>query len=340
MTIIETTGEDDLHSLRLKTRREDTNYVIFDVSGDPRYPQQLGLGAQVGMSIDDFFNQFDARRQGRGQDLLSRFRQVDLDRQTREFKDDNNRPPVTHYRMEVRDYGILVIVYDKTPYLPLFNEQVQIGRLVRHELGNDLVAIKFFTDAVRRGDSALTEALLEGVEANLRNSKHTLDTFGDAMDIHGPKILMQPVRIYHEVFFDQMRLFNGELNERYKGLIGENGFEEVMVYGDARWLRIVVSNFLHNAITNCTKEGEICIGYEEREFLHFYVRNTVDCPIPETTIGRMFDVGFQDDEHARAGSEGLGLYLSDQVIRKHNGHMWARNVQGDYFDVGFSLQRL
>jgi len=106
--------------------------------------------------------------------------------------------------------------------------------------------------------------------------------------------------------------------------------EKIICYTDSFRLRQVLSNLIDNAI-KFTTEGYIEIGLKKADDnnLLFYVRDT-GIGIPEDKIGLIFDRFMQAEEaDTRSyGGTGLGLTISQNLVRMLNGEIKVESKQG------------
>lgn len=111
---------------------------------------------------------------------------------------------------------------------------------------------------------------------------------------------------------------------------------DLFVYADASLLRRVVQNLIGNAI-KYTPRGQVLIGAQE-----LGVEGTVECwvsdngaGIPEKLLGKVFDKGETDPEHA--GGTGLGLAIVKTFTEAHGGTVTAESKEGIGSTFRFSL---
>jgi signal transduction histidine kinase len=91
----------------------------------------------------------------------------------------------------------------------------------------------------------------------------------------------------------------------------------------------VVSNLLSNAL-NHTFEGEIAVGLRHRAYHVELVVTDTGVGIPEGELPHIFE-RFHRVRDTRARSHegpGVGLSLVQQLVREHNGRIWARSRPG------------
>ncbi|CAN5128578.1 hypothetical protein BH09PAT2_BH09PAT2_01720 [soil metagenome] len=113
----------------------------------------------------------------------------------------------------------------------------------------------------------------------------------------------------------------------------------MLVKGDRYRLYQVMVNLLTNAIKYSPKGGDIVVTVKKS-------KNTVTVSIQDFGIGikkeaqeRIFDRLYQvtDPEEKTYPGLGLGLYISKEIITRHNGRLWVESEKGQGSTFYFSL---
>lgn len=87
--------------------------------------------------------------------------------------------------------------------------------------------------------------------------------------------------------------------------------EDVLLYSDRKWLKVVIYQLLSNAIKYGDRNTSVIIEYENGQLL---IKNHGDT-IPENEIGRVFDLYFTGTKGRLKGeSTGIGLYLVKRIL--------------------------
>jgi signal transduction histidine kinase len=109
--------------------------------------------------------------------------------------------------------------------------------------------------------------------------------------------------------------------------------KKVLVEADKARIQQVMSNLISNAL-KFTKEGEITVKIEEsNDFVQVTVKDTGSGIDPEIKP-RLFQKFASKSEKGT----GLGLYISNSIVRAHGGKMWAdNNVDGKGAIFTFTL---
>ncbi len=208
-----------------------------------------------------------------------------------------------------------------------------LGRLaasVAHEFNNILMGIQPFAEVILRNttrDLRLYEAGARIADAVARGKRVT-------QEILRYTRTPEPARTVVDVA-DWLSSAYAELVE----LAGEQISLTMEVEGglrmaaDAQQLVQVLTNFITNARDAMPQGGAITIRARRRVgrrtndtalFVHFEIADTGTGMSPET-IRMAFEPLFTTKH---IGGTGLGLAIADQIVRRHNGELWAESVLG------------
>jgi len=104
-------------------------------------------------------------------------------------------------------------------------------------------------------------------------------------------------------------------------------FEKTLVVSaDREKLKAALFNIVDNAV-KYTEKGGINIKVESNENIIKIIVSDTGIGIPPEKIKNMLEVQFERTEKAEktASGSGVGLYLSAQIIKLHNGKVWAES---------------
>lgn len=92
-----------------------------------------------------------------------------------------------------------------------------------------------------------------------------------------------------------------------KSTIGEN----IVIYSDRKWLKVVIYQLLSNAIKYGEKQSSVIILYENEQL---YIKNKGET-IPESEIKRVFELFYTGTKGRTKGeATGIGLYLVKKIL--------------------------
>ncbi|MED4730945.1 HAMP domain-containing sensor histidine kinase [Aneurinibacillus migulanus] len=120
-------------------------------------------------------------------------------------------------------------------------------------------------------------------------------------------------------------------NEIYpKSTIGDN----VLIYSDRKWLKVVVYQLLNNAVKYSEKESVVLIDYENGKL---FIKNKGET-IPESEINRVFELFYTGTKGRTKGeATGIGLYLVKKILStlNHPYRLYSANNETT-FTIDFS----
>ncbi|RAV21865.1 hypothetical protein DQG23_07350 [Paenibacillus contaminans] len=102
---------------------------------------------------------------------------------------------------------------------------------------------------------------------------------------------------------------------------------ECFISGDADLLERAFNNLLDNAVRHTPEGGEISVHcYRVNGRIHFAIRDTGQGFSPEE-LQRVFEPLYrgEDSRNRSTGGTGLGLTISQRIIRKHGGELAVSN---------------
>jgi len=109
-------------------------------------------------------------------------------------------------------------------------------------------------------------------------------------------------------------------------ITGEQGVE---VYADRNRIEQVLLNLLSNAIKYSPDADKVTIHVSRRDQSVKIAVTDFGIGIPKSQIPFLFDRFYRVDEQSkRYAGLGLGLYISSEIIKRHNGHIFVESEKG------------
>lgn len=207
-----------------------------------------------------------------------------------------------------------------------------------HEIRTPINAITGFAEIL---DSANTEEEKAQYREIIKmNADLLLQLVNDILDMS--KIEAGTLDfIYSEVDInllvsDLHQFFQMKINDTGKvlDLIAETPLTSCIIEIDRNRVAQVLSNFMTNAL-KFTAEGTIQIGYIPKETeLYFYVKDT-GSGIPENKLPEVFERFVRLNKEKKG--TGLGLPISQTIIKKLNGQIGVESVEGKGSKFWFTI---
>lgn len=111
------------------------------------------------------------------------------------------------------------------------------------------------------------------------------------------------------------------------------------VYGDENLLKIVVNNYINNAIKYGLPDTSIRARLYRKDDSYIFSVYNEGIGIPENDMNRLFEKFSRLKQKGTEGikGSGLGLYICRMIIEKHKGNVWAESAYEKWATFYFSL---
>ncbi len=232
--------------------------------------------------------------------------------------------------------GAVVVYSSFRRSLRLSRQQTNFMLAVTHELKSPIAAIKLNLQTIeRRKLSDEQQAMLVSrciTEANRLNDLCNNLLIASQLEGHQYQNTQEEVS-FSDLVADAVQ----DYHRRYPGRIEARLVEDCAVMGDPLLLLMAVSNLLENAIKyspagtaigvvlDCNPSGAVLEIADE------------GVGIPDEEKGRIFEKFYRvGNENTRSTKgTGLGLYLTERILRQHQGRITVRNntPKGSVFEI-------
>ncbi|MHC4538011.1 MAG: cache domain-containing protein [Planctomycetota bacterium] len=228
---------------------------------------------------------------------------------------------------------------DREESLKKINEQLttlnktylDLVGFVSHELKGIVATTIMNAAAVRDGlfgqINEKQKQSLESVTKNLHYLRETVRKFLDLSRIEKGELEVNKkhVSLREDVFDPCLETFNAEIVNKQMS-VTNNIAVEVKVNGDLDLLHIVTNNLLGNAVKYGLEKGKIIISSEDlADKVQVQVYND-SRPIREEEKEKLFKKfsRLEDSKDKKIKGTGLGLFLTKEIIKQHDGDIWVR----------------
>jgi PAS domain S-box-containing protein len=113
--------------------------------------------------------------------------------------------------------------------------------------------------------------------------------------------------------------------------------ETLTVNGDGQRIEQVILNLLTNAIRYAPNSNEINVNISQDNGLVKVGVRDRGIGIPADKLEQIFSRFYRVEESKTVSGLGLGLYLSQQIIERHHGRIWAESTPGEGSVFYFTL---
>lgn len=218
----------------------------------------------------------------------------------------------------------------------------------QHDLRTPLTAIMGYTDMIRQGmfgkQTKKTLGVIEKIQLVSKNMKAKADSFLDLAQFQlgkSPVSLQDGVEMFKVLDEVKSELdFKAQTKGIYLKL--EKPDQDFMVRADKEKLKAAIFNIVDNAV-KYTPKGGVTISLHNHDTVKIIIADT-GIGVAKDKVDSIFGAMFERGEEAKkvAPGAGIGLYLSAQIIKAHNGKVWVESEgegKGSVFHIELPLQK-
>ena len=232
--------------------------------------------------------------------------------------------------------GLVAVLHDTTEQEKEERERRLFVSNVSHELRTPLTSVKSYLEALDEG--ALTEPIApDFIKVSLDETNRMMRMVTDLLHlsrIDNATSHLDVELINFTAFitfilnrFDQIR---GQDEEKKYELVRDYPITSVWIEIDTDKMTQVIDNILNNAIKYSPDGGKITVTMKTTDDQMILSISDQGLGIPKQDLPRIFDRFYRVDRaRSRAqGGTGLGLSIAKEIIKQHNGFIWAKSEHG------------
>ena len=232
--------------------------------------------------------------------------------------------------------GLVAVLHDTTEQEKEERERRLFVSNVSHELRTPLTSVKSYLEALDEG--ALYDPVApDFIKVSLDETNRMMRMVTDLL--HLSRIDNATTRLDVELInftafitfilnrFDKMRSQDEE--KKYE-LVRDYPINSVWIEIDTDKMTQVIDNILNNAIKYSPDGGKITVSMKTTEDQMILSIKDRGLGIPKQDLPKIFDRFYRVDRaRSRAqGGTGLGLAIAKEIIKQHNGFIWAKSEYG------------
>ena len=232
--------------------------------------------------------------------------------------------------------GLVAVLHDTTEQEKEERERRLFVSNVSHELRTPLTSVKSYLEALDEG--ALSEPVApDFIKVSLDETNRMMRMVTDLL--HLSRIDTETSHLDVELInftafitfilnrFDKMR---GPDEEKKYELVRDYPITSVWIEIDTDKMTQVIDNILNNAIKYSPDGGKITVTMKTTDDQMILSISDQGLGIPKQDLPRIFDRFYRVDRaRSRAqGGTGLGLSIAKEIIKQHNGFIWAKRIYG------------
>ena len=232
--------------------------------------------------------------------------------------------------------GLVAVLHDTTEQEKEERERRLFVSNVSHELRTPLTSVKSYLEALDEG--ALYEPVApDFIKVSLDETNRMMRMVTDLLHlsrIDNATSHLDVELINFTAFitfilnrFDKMR--SQDEDKKYE-LVRDYPINSVWIEIDTDKMTQVIDNILNNAIKYSPDGGKITVSMKTTDDQMILSISDQGLGIPKEDLPKIFDRFYRVDKaRSRAqGGTGLGLAIAKEIIKQHNGFIWAKSEYG------------
>lgn len=232
--------------------------------------------------------------------------------------------------------GLVVVLHDMTEQAKEERERRLFVSNVSHELRTPLTSVKSYLEALDEG--ALTESVAPSfVKVSLDETNRMMRMITDLLSLS--RIDNQVGEIDVELInftafvtfilnrFDQMKHSD---SDKVYSIVRDYQISPIWVEIDTDKMTQVLDNILNNAIKYSPDGGTVTFSMKTTDNQLIVSISDEGLGIPKADLPKIFDRFYRVDKaRSRAqGGTGLGLAIAKEIVKQHQGFIWAKSEYG------------
>lgn len=232
--------------------------------------------------------------------------------------------------------GLVAVLHDTTEQEKEERERRLFVSNVSHELRTPLTSVKSYLEALDEGalyDPVAPDFIKVSLDETNRMMRMVTDLLHlsriDNATSHLDVELINFTAFITFILnrFDKMR--SQEQEKKYE-LVRDYPITSVWIEIDTDKMTQVIDNILNNAIKYSPDGGKITVSMKTTDDQMILSISDQGLGIPKEDLPKIFDRFYRVDKaRSRAqGGTGLGLAIAKEIIKQHNGFIWAKSEYG------------
>lgn len=234
--------------------------------------------------------------------------------------------------------GLVAVLHDTTEQEKEERERRLFVSNVSHELRTPLTSVKSYLEALNEG--ALKESVApDFIRVSLDETNRMMRMISDLLSLSRIDNNNSELEVELTNFtafityilnrFDQIKLQETHAGKTYD-IRRHYPLVPIWIEIDTDKMTQVMDNILNNAIKYSPDGGEITVSMRTTETQLIIAVSDQGLGIPKKDLPLIFDRFYRVDKaRSRAqGGTGLGLSIAKEIIKQHNGFIWAKSDYG------------
>lgn len=231
------------------------------------------------------------------------------------------------------------VVMDITPIKKDEERKNDFIAMVSHELKTPLTSLSGYIQMLQRRVNGLNNEFINGtlVLAGKQVKKMTglINGFLNVSRLESGKIVLSPSHFSLSDLVESA-VEESRMIEDGKELVF-HGCDHLQVYGDYDKINSVIVNLLSNAVKYAPLAKQIEVKCELVDQMAQVSVQDYGMGIQPQDIDKLFERYYRVQSDSHISGFGIGLYLSAEIVARHNGRIWVDSEPGQGATFYFSL---
>lgn len=237
-------------------------------------------------------------------------------------------------KLEDKKKRFIIIIKNVTDQRELENLKEDFIATLTHDLKVPIIAetnmLDLFLNESFGKISEKQKFALKNMQSSNRELLDLVQIVLDTYKYRGSNIRLQRENIMLKGFIGDIILEMSPIADKSNNIIKFIPSRDIRVFADKIQLKRVIKNLIQNAISygEANSPIEISIG-EVPNFITIKVKDFGE-GISEEDVNKIFNKYYSAAKKFRKIGTGLGLYLSLQIMKAHNGDLTVESKEGEY----------
>lgn len=231
--------------------------------------------------------------------------------------------------------GAIVVFRDVTEEHAVERAKDEFVALASHQLRTPATGVKQYLSMLVDGYGGdISNAQLEMVKKAFESNERQLGIIEDMLSVAqidaGRMVLHPQPTNLNDMLDDIVREQRTAFNQRGQKISVLKPKTPLTANVDPRWLRMAVENIINNAGKYTPEGGSITIKLTGSSKHPVITVQDTGIGIPEEAHSTLFDkfTRVEDNQSAKVGGSGLGLYLAHSIVTSHGGRITVESQPG------------
>ena len=202
---------------------------------------------------------------------------------------------------------------------------------ITHEVKNPIAVCKGYLEMIDPSNQEQTSKYITIIKQELERSLNIMNDFMEFSKIKIAKEIID-INMLLDDISDSLKILI--INKNIKYIYNQNE-DERYIEGDYNRLKQVLINMLKNSIEAIKEEGLIEISSKEDNKYYYITIKDNGIGMNEYTLSKIKEMFFT----TKRNGTGLGVTLSNEIIKSHNGELIYESVENIYTKVTIKLPK-